>query len=161
MTRPSTFSDKEQWSGRLELLGDQLVYTSPHAPGWSLNLGEIRLIAEETIEALGDDWFIHFAVGSEWRVCPVYAAGFLEEVWQRLRERFGCDDLRLSNSISFKSRILWPPSLRDRPLFDYEPERSPPLWRWLTRSERIESTLTVQVLQYLRQTEGQGGYDRP
>ena len=141
-------TEKEKRSGRIDLTGDRLAYTPPHGTGWSVELAEIRLIAEETIEAMGDDWFIHLATGSEWYVFPFYAAGF-QEVWDRLCERFPGMELGLARSASFASRVLWPPQLHGQPLFDYRPEANPPLWRRLTGSGRIDSTLTLTVSNFL------------
>lgn len=139
---------KEAQSGRIDLAGDRLSYTPPHGTGWSLDLAEVRLIAEETIEAMGDDWFIHLALQSEWYSFPFYAAGF-QDVWDRLAERFPGMKLELFRSASFASRVLWPPQLRGQPLFDYQPEPNPPLWRRLTGFGRIESTLTPTVSSFL------------
>lgn len=144
---------KEKRSGRIDLTGDRLSYTPPHGPGWSIEPAEIRLIAEETIEAMGDDWFIHLALQSEWYSFPFYAAGF-QEVWDRLGERFPGMELGLANSTSFASRVLWPPQLRGQPLFDYQPESDLPLWRRLTGWGHIESTLTATVSDFLQQSDG-------
>lgn len=97
---------------------------------------------------MGDDWFIHLALQSEWYSFPFYAAGF-QEVWDRLCERFPGMELGLSGSASFASRVLWPAQLRGQPLFDYQPEADPPLWRRLTGLGHIESTLTPAVSNFL------------
>lgn len=145
--------EKEKRSGRIDLTGDRLSYTPPRGTGWSVELTEIRLIAEETIEAMGDDWFIHLALQSEWYSFSFYAAGF-QEVWDRIAERFPGIKMELSRSASFASRVLWPAQLHGQPLFDYQPEPNPPLWRRLTGSQRIESTLTSTVSGYLDTVSG-------
>lgn len=143
----------ENGSGRVELIGDRLSFTQPNGPVWSIDLSEIRLVAEETIETFagGDDWVIHLALQSEWSFFPKYAAGF-REVWDRLGERFPGMDLGLANSTSFASRVLWPPELRGQPLFECHPEREPSFWRRLTRSARVASVRTPEVASYLQQT---------
>ncbi|MCC5821782.1 MAG: hypothetical protein LAT64_00675 [Phycisphaerales bacterium] len=139
---------REAMSGRVELVGDRLSYTGVNGTAWSIKLAEVRLIAEETIEALGDDWLIHIALQSEWVRFPFYAAGF-RDVWDRLGERFPGMELGLADSTSFKSRVLWPADLRGQPLFEYQLERNPSWWRRLTGSRRIESTLTPMVSNFL------------
>jgi len=57
--------------------------------------------------------------------------------------------LELFRLASFASRILWPPQLRGQPLFEYQPEPNPPMWRRLTGSGRIESTLSSMVSAFL------------
>lgn len=153
MADDETIRRKERSSGRIDLAGDRLSYTPPHATGWSVELAEIRLIAEETIEAMGDDWFIHLALQSEWYSFPFYAAGF-QEFWDRLAERFPGMELELFRSASFASRVLWPPELRGKPLFDYQPEANPPFWRRLTGLGHIESTLTTTVAAFLHPSDG-------
>lgn len=142
----------EGGSGRVEIIGDRLSFTQPNGPVWSIDLLEIRVVAEETIETFagGDDWIIHLAFQSQWCSFPKYAAGF-GEVWDRLAERFPGMELGLANSTSFASRVLWPPALCGQPLFDYRPERNPSVLRRLTRSTRVESELTLDVAAHLRQ----------
>lgn len=143
--------ERERWSGRVDFAAGRLSYTAPNRTGWSIDPAEIRLIAEETIEAWGGDWWIHFALESSWVRFPVYAAGF-QEVWDRLADTFPGMELGLASSTSFKSRVLWPQSLRGQPLFDYQPERDPPWWRRLLSLGRIESSPTPAVSGYLDAT---------
>lgn len=141
-------STLEEKSGRVKLAADRLSYTALNGTGWSIDLAEIRLIAEETIEAWGDDWWIHIAIESSWVRFPFYTAGF-QDVWDHLADTFPGMELGLANSTSFKSRVLWPESLRGQPLFDYQPERDPSWWRRLIGSRWIESTLTAAVSGFL------------
>lgn len=146
----TTQPHEEGGSGQVCIIGDRLSFTQPRGLVWSIDLSEIRLVAEETIETFagGDDWIIHLAFQSQWCSFPKYAAGF-GEVWDRLSERFPNMELGLARSASFASRVLWPPQLRGQPLFDHQPEPNPPLWRRLTGSGRIESTLTPAVSSFL------------
>ena len=111
-------------SGRLEFEGDTIVYTLPAGEAWRMPVADILVVGEFTT-AEGpsiDDYFFLFVARNQYFEASFYADGrdaLLAGLGDRLRHTFATG---LCHSTSLASRILWPPRLEGRPLFDLVPE---------------------------------------
>lgn len=105
---------------------------------WSIRFDEITAIGECTNELgpFADDYYICFVGldGVRWLEGSFYAEG-RDELLTCLAQHFGIPfDWQLIDSTTFRSRVMWPPALQDRPLFDYrEPDPVNRVSAWLRR----------------------------
>lgn len=118
--------------------------------GWSLAFADIAAIGECTNELgpFADDYFICFVHrdGLRWSECSFYAEG-RDELLVCLSEYFRTAfEYGLCNSTTFRSRVMWPPSLRDEALFEYrEPLSRSRLSAWLRRIG-LKPSSNIQVI---------------
>jgi hypothetical protein len=117
---------------------------------WSLVFDEIVVIGECTNELgpFADDYYICFVRGdgARWLSASFYAEG-RDELLECLAHRFGTTfEYSLCDSTTFRSRVMWPPQLRNLPLFEYhEPEPINRIGRWLRRIG-LKPMTNVQVV---------------
>jgi hypothetical protein len=123
MSRPSP---KQNPSGNLRLDGTDLVYSSVEQEYWRLPVAKVRVIGEYTTAAgpgLDDYFFVFVTDDSEsWFEASFYADGgdsFLSELNKLLGAEIRAG---LCNSISWKTRVLWPKTLEGEELFIIIPE---------------------------------------
>jgi hypothetical protein len=109
-------------SGAIRLDGAVVRFTSRKQGSFAISLDEVALIGEYTTDngPFVDDWFIVFVRkdGNEWFEASMYAegiAGFLEELSAALGVPLV---VGLAASTDFNSRVIWPPAIAGRPLFD-------------------------------------------
>jgi hypothetical protein len=119
---------------------------------WEVPVSEVRVIGEYTTEGgpWADDWFV-LLVGKDgnWFEAPadVHNLGVvLTGLGERLQAPIA---VALANSTSFRSRILWPPSLQGQQLLDFRPRRFRNWLLRLTRLRRTEYALTKAVVDTL------------
>jgi len=110
-------------SGQISLENETIIYSTPEKACWKLPIAEVRVIGEFTNQSGPslDDYFFVFVTRetTEWHHASFYAEGrekFLSELGAKLGQRLKCG---LCNSADFKSRVLWPPNLEGRPLFEF------------------------------------------
>lgn len=93
---------------------------------WEVPVAEVRVIGEYTNESgpWGDDWFVVF-VGNEgnWFEASTDATNVESVLWRLSVGLHAPITLGLANSTSFRSQILWPPSLRGEQLLLFLPMR--------------------------------------
>lgn len=108
-------------SGAISLKGDLIRYESAIVT-WEMPIGRVWVIGEATTEhgPIADDYFLCFATSPhEWFEASFYAAG-REQFLKALSDRLGVPiALRLVASTKYASRVLWPASLLDKPMFVY------------------------------------------
>jgi hypothetical protein len=113
-------------SGSVSFQSGEIVYREEESI-WRLPISSICLVGEYTNQygPFSDDYFLVFLtrVSHAWYQVPFYAEG-LNSLMAVLRESLG-DSLKtgLANSVDFKSRVMWPPALLDRPLFEFTPSK--------------------------------------
>lgn len=116
-------ADDPAHSGTLTLVDGVLRNRSTWFGDWDLPVSRIRLIGEATDEngPFADDWYFVFAEDDTgWRSASCYAPGARELIaglGPLLGGRVG--SLALHGSTTFNSRVLWPPRLVGRPVFEY------------------------------------------
>ena len=130
--------------------GTSLRYESASGRGWELIAERMLCVGEATSEAgLHEDWLLCFVtdVQGTWVEGSLLAEG-RNDALQWLSVRLGCSlELKLANAPAFRSRIMWPPDLRDRPLFHYQVS---PLRRMFSRAMRrlgLPAVAAVQSVQ--------------
>ena len=113
-------------SGSVSFQDGEIVYGEEELL-WRLPISSICLVGEYTNQCgpVNDDYFLVFLtrVSHTWYRVPYYANG-MDSLMAVLRESLG-DSLKtgLANSVDFKSRVMWPPALLDRPLFEFTPSK--------------------------------------
>ena len=140
-------------SGRVTCEGGRLRYDL-RARSWDVAVSDIRVVGEFTTSAgpLVDDYFVVFVTSDgRDRVASYYAADW-KTAWPNLEHEIRHDlDLWLTTSTSWNSRVLWPPELKDRPLYVLRrPEPRTPIQRflrWLFLLER-KAQLTEDVRRF-------------
>lgn len=144
-------------TGRIWLDDRVIRNRSTWCGDWDLPVEEVVLIAEETDEngPFADDWFLQFvSKDGSWFTGSVYATirtKFREELERHFS---GVNELRLVNSASYKSRVLWPPELVGKPAIRFftKPPRHivQRLW-WLIVGPEIWQEVEPEIREYLRQ----------
>jgi hypothetical protein len=130
-------SASEPPSDRFIVGGTALHYESEGGAGWELIAEQIRCIGESTSESgrVNESWHLCFVtdVHGTWLEGSLHAQS-RNDALQWLSVRLGCSlELKLANAPAFRSRVMWPPSLLDRPLFEYQ---IAPLRRIFSRAAR-------------------------
>jgi hypothetical protein len=116
-------------SGVLRLEAGVIRYTSPNYGSFSVPLHEIAVIGEYTTDSgpMIDDWFDVFVHknGVDWFEASMYAEGSAD-FHEQLSAALGCGvELGLAASTDFDSRVIWPPTIAGRPLFEFTPAVRP------------------------------------
>jgi hypothetical protein len=127
--------DSDQHRCTLTIENDDLCSSGAHAGRlWSCPLSAIVLIAEYTTNEGPwlDDYFLVFWTWEDDRLFRCQASFYSngrDEVIARLSEHFTPElKLDLAYSTDWKSRVIWPPALIDRPYFTFVDVR-PTSWR--------------------------------
>lgn len=141
---------EEAWSGGLSFADDTITYRSSHS-NWSVPISSIRLIAEYTNSdgPYLDDYFIVFLTAMEngWYEASFYAKG-RDELLNALSRNLAAPlDCGLFNSAKYKTRIMWPPHLKDQPLMDTLPPEKSNWWQKLGNSGDRDLRLSTAARQ--------------
>ena len=160
--------DREH-TGTLEIADGVLRNRSTWFGDWELPISRLRLVGEATDEngPCTDDWYIVFAEDDQgWFSASAYAPGVLETL-RALGDALGSGvgPLMLANSATFASRVLWPPPLVGRPVFNYTQDGPR---NWLERAvyplikpSRNVQRFTGEVLPFLRTGRPDGRASSP
>src|SRR5580765_2042890 len=111
-------------SRALCLQGQEVTLRSATRTIWMVPLSEVGVVGEYTTDGgpMLDDWFLVFVRhDGNWLEAPADLPG-AEVVIDQLRSVLHASfALGLANSTRFASRVIWPSSLEDRPLFSFSP----------------------------------------
>jgi hypothetical protein len=112
-------------SGLIRLDGAVVRFNSRKHGSFAIPLDHVAAIGEYTTDngPLVDDWFLVFVLndGADWLEASMYAEGiaaFLNELSAALSTPM---DVGLAASADFKSRVIWPPTVGGRRLFEFSP----------------------------------------
>ena len=122
---------RRSWSGEATLHGRRLRYQHGDEV-WELHRDDILAVGELTVEAHpADDYFLCFVTDpdGEWRSLSFYAVGEADVLEWLSEELGGSFEHGLCNSVSFRSRTMWPPDLAGEPLFARAPLPPPASWK--------------------------------
>jgi hypothetical protein len=131
---------------------------------WAVRIETVHLIGEYTKEEWPglDDHFLCFASDDRvWLEASFYAEGrdeFLSQLGKALVQPL---DLGLCGKTSFDSRLLWPPHLAGRPMFEFVPNWprnriARALCRLLGGPSSNTQTFSPEALQHLRHERSRG-----
>jgi hypothetical protein len=143
-------------SGMLGIQNGVLYYRSPQSGSWNLPLKELAIIGEYTTDVgpVLDDWFLVFVhhSGSRWFECSMRATD-TEAVVAALGDMLDIElKPGLANVTEYKSRILWPPPMKDAAIFTFSRKRGTfllqKLWEWF--APRVDRTLSPDVIDFLK-----------
>jgi hypothetical protein len=103
--------------------GTRLLYRSAKS-SWEITPDRIVCVGEATSESRGgdEDWLLCLItdVQGNWVEASLYAQG-RNDALQWLSLVLGSSlEVKLANAPPFRSRVMWPPALRERPLFEYQ-----------------------------------------
>ena len=138
--------DHADYSRELVCGEDVITYHSA-AGDWSVPIAEVRLIGEYTNSdgPYLDDYFFVFLTAPQggWHQASFYAKG-RDEALAALSRRFDAPlQCGLCNSTRYKTRILWPPELKDQELMEVFPAKQQSLWgklmHWGERDIRLSA----------------------
>jgi len=135
-------------SGTISVINGMIRYSSPLYGGWDLPLDKILVIGEMTNELgpFADDYFFCFVIGrGRWVEASCYADGF-EEFFADLCAMLGPLQLRLCNSATFASNIIWPNHLAGKPMFRFTDLRHMTLFGRKLGLPRNKQELSSEVL---------------
>ena len=120
-TRGDETARQERESGRF-IVGERTLTYRLGKSSWEVTPEEILVVGESTNEMgpLADDYWLCIVVATDgWLEGSFYAVG-RDEAEDWLSTKLGTKlELRLLNSTSLQSRVMWPPALEGRPLFEY------------------------------------------
>ena len=131
--------------------GTALRFESAGGAAWELIAEQILCIGESTSEAgiSHEDWHLCFVMDAHgsWVEGSLHAES-RNDALQWLSVRLASSlELKLVNSPPFRSRVMWPPSLLDQPLFDYQ---VPTLRRLFSRAARQLGFAPLRAVQSVR-----------
>lgn len=139
----------ERASGRLTFDGATLAYRWPDRVAWELPIERLVAVGELTT-ANGpwlDDYFLVFLeLGGAYYEASFYAVGrddVLERLGAALRTNL---QPGLSNSTEWQTRIIWPESLREQPVFELHDTAGSSGGVWSRLRRRLFGTRQTAVL---------------
>jgi hypothetical protein len=144
-------------SGLIRLDGAVVRFDSRKHGSFAISLDEVAVIGEYTTDSgpFVDDWFVVFVHrdGVEWFEASMYAeelAEFLRDLAIALETGM---ETGLAASTDFASRVIWPPSIAGRPLFDFRTVTASSFLRRLKLAIIPEKTrwLSVDVVNAVKQ----------
>jgi len=111
----------------LTLGGDHVVFDGPGAAGWRLPQRALAVIGEFTTPVLDHGHYLAFVAKGDdgWYQAPCGAVG-AGEMLAALAAGLGEPlELRLVDLTVCASRVMWPPLLREQPMFEFGAGGSP------------------------------------
>lgn len=139
-------------SGRIELVNGVVRYHSNIGGPWELRLSDVLVIGEMTNDhgPLGDDYFLCFATDPDgWYEASFYAEG-RDEFIECLSVALGYPlQLLLVGSTDYTSRVMWPASLADEPMFTFTDVPRSRIMMWIFGARQNTQTYDPAVLEYL------------
>ncbi|HEY4210030.1 MAG TPA: hypothetical protein VGM84_01005 [Steroidobacteraceae bacterium] len=97
---------------------------APFTRAWEISADRIVCVGEATTESResGEDWLLCVVtdVHGSWLEASLYSEG-RNDALQWLSSALGRSfEVKLAHAPPFRSRVMWPASLEEQPLFDYQ-----------------------------------------
>jgi hypothetical protein len=135
--------DQEKEYGRLELVDHQIIRTLGGQIKFKIPINSIKVIGEFTTAdgPILDDWFVTILTADEWFEIPMYAAG-IDKFFSDLGQELKCDlSYQLANSATWKTRIIYPSSCKDKELYKIVALEPKTLFDKIKKALGFESTV--------------------
>ena len=114
---------QEEWAGKLDVDKMYLRFFYNNSENLKIKLSDIKAIGEFTTaaELITIDWYLIIVkMNNELIYLPAYSVGFNEAIIN-LSEELGVEiEPKLFSSTNYDSNVLYPESLRNKKLFDFE-----------------------------------------
>lgn len=108
---------------KVELRDESVILIDLRGPEeFVFPLSDVKVVGESTNQngPYTEDWFLCLCRESDWMEIPVESIDF-SLIMEALASLLGFEPkLSLGSSTDFKSRVLWPRSLENTPLFEYQ-----------------------------------------
>ena len=136
--------------------GARLVYRDGQT-SWEVTPERIFCVGEATSESPVEDWLLCLVtdVRGNWVEASLYSQG-RNDALQWLSQALGTSlEVKLAHAPPFRSRVMWPPPLQERPLFAYQASWFRRTFSRVLRSLRLQSpiqTVHPQVMNSLWRT---------
>jgi hypothetical protein len=101
--------------------GARLLYRSGQS-AWEMTPDRILCVGEAISDSPAEDWLLCFVtnVRGDWLEASLYAQG-RNDALQWLSLVLGSSmEVKLANAPPLRSRVMWPPPLQERALFEYQ-----------------------------------------
>lgn len=146
----------KNYSGELKCDGEVIAYYSALGD-WFVRVPDVRLIGEFTNSdgPYVDDYFLVFLTAAEngWHEASFYANG-RDEALASLGKSLGAPlQCGLCDSTQFKTRIMWPPQLKDQKLMEVLSTTQGSFWGKLMRWGDREIRLSAAALSVFEKRE--------
>src|SRR5581483_11979321 len=90
---------------------------------WDIGRHEIVCVGEATTESpTGEDWLICLItdVHGTWFEASLYSPGRNDALQWLSNALNSSMEVKLAHAPPFRSRVMWPPEMKERPLFEYQ-----------------------------------------
>jgi hypothetical protein len=108
-------------SARFSIEGARLAFHGAQS-SWQVTPDRILCVGEATSESPLEDWLLCLVtdVAGNWVEGSLYSQG-RNDALQWLSQALGTSlEVKLAHAPPFRSRVMWPPALQERPLFAYQ-----------------------------------------
>jgi len=103
--------------------GLTLGYRQGHAE-WEIGRNDVVCIGEATVESAryGEDWLICVItdIHGTWVEASLYSQGRNDALQWLSSALSSSMEVKLAHAPPFRSRVMWPPEMKERPLFEYQ-----------------------------------------
>lgn len=119
--RPQVIMYSLETPDQFTIEGARLVYRGGRT-SWEVAPERIFCVGEATSESPVEDWLLCLItdVRGNWVEASLYSQG-RNDALQWLSQALGISlEVKLAHAPPFRSRVMWPPPLQERPLFAYQ-----------------------------------------
>lgn len=141
--------------GQIELIGSSVVRTVNGQTVFEIPISEIKAIGEFTTSngPFLDDWFFTLITKNEWHEIPMDVIG-VDEFFLNLGEVLGVKlEYQLTNSTIWKTRIMYPESLKERELYNMVKKRSKNFFKRFLGLKETVREISPEIINILLSTE--------
>ena len=147
-------------AGRIELKDGFVLYNSEPAGSWRIQLSDVKVVGEYSTGCgrLGRDWFLVFVTGldSEPYLASMHAKN-MREIRTNIARSLDNESWEFKPSQKRFSRVIWPTSVLDQPLFDFDADDF--FLKFLKRTGvgKFELNYSASVRRFLTISKEEGG----
>ena len=134
----------------LSLIDDRIVYMSSSDTLWEIQKQDLAVVGEYTCPSFGDDYFLVFMTATGERYEASFYSKDSAKFLLELSLVFNLELVfSLCNSTELKSRVMWPESIMNKPLFDFVSIKTDSfagrIKEWVMPSSEIRLSNVVEI----------------